>query len=154
MNVIWRKHRFWKRWMAWHATIVSAFGKPRRFRNIVFLVLLLLCVCSIVGGDAQIRPRIEKHPGGLIIDLFIIFPFCFVFCFQQSFKLQVNNITYMGHVELASKRAKTNSTHLSQTGIFLNLFSASLNCFMFLLQFVLTNLRPFLSFSKALKKPN
>jgi hypothetical protein len=46
----------------------------------------------------------------------------------------------MGNLEPASKRAKTNSTHFSQTGIFQNLLSASLNCFMFLLQLFLTDL--------------
>jgi hypothetical protein len=59
----------------------------------------------------------------------------------------------MGNLEPASKRAKTNSTHFSQTSIFQNLLSASLNCFMFLLQLFLTDLL-FLSFSKALEKRN
>jgi hypothetical protein len=119
------------------------------FSENLFFLLVVAAVCLFNRWwDAQIRPRIEKHHGGgVIIDLFIIF--LLIFCFQQSFKLQVNYIIYMGHLKPASKRAKTNSNHFCQTGIYFYLFIASLNCFMFPLQFVLTNLRPFLSFSKA-----
>jgi hypothetical protein len=127
-----------------------SFWKTLTFPKICFFLLVVAAVCLFNRQlDAQIRPRIEKHHGGggVIIDLFIIF--LLIFCFQQSFKLQVNNIIYMGYLKPASKRAKTNSTHFCQTGIFFYLLIASLNCFMFLLQFVLTNLRPFLSFSKA-----